>query len=69
MNNGGHLKLHWQSQMSPRIERCSGCRSIMSPWTHYFRAVHELDGRDEYGYDVCTICRRELPDEPEALHV
>ena len=60
------MKLEWYQQLSPVTERCDVCRAILKPGAKYWRAVHEPDGHDEYGYNACERCKHKLPNEPEA---
>lgn len=55
-------------QQSPQREKCKLCGAIIKPFTTYFRATHEPDSPDEFGYDVCIKCRQTLPEKPEPLH-
>jgi hypothetical protein len=43
-------------------EMCKLCRHKIPKCTFYFRAVHDPDGRDEFGYDVCVMCKKETDD-------
>lgn len=61
------MTLTWIIQGNPQTpERCARCQQIIHPLTYFFRACGNQDGGDEFGYNVCFVCRKLLPKEPPA---
>ena len=59
------MNIQWMPQLNDERKQCAKCGAPIKPFTNYFRATRDPDGGDEFGYDVCAKCRKELPDVPE----
>ena len=62
---GKNMNIQWMPQLNDERKQCAKCGAPIKPFTNYFRATRDPDGGDEFGYDVCAKCRKELPDVPE----
>lgn len=58
------MKLVWMSQLVFVPVRCEVCQKVIQAWRLYFRACHNPDSADDFGYNCCIECRKKMPNTP-----